>query len=107
MIRYLFGFMCVCALGLISVGGCTDLATEPDLCEGIECDDGSECTEDACDPETGTCDYVALTRFCTFDCSPSADAYCGRHQQVLSERSKIKKLTMEKRKKAYRDQCAA
>jgi putative transposase len=40
------------------------------------------------------------------NCTP-ADVYYGRHQQVLSERSKIKKLTMEKRKKAYRDQCAA
>ena len=67
MTRYLFGFMCVCALGVTSVGGCTDPATDPNLCEGIECDDGSECTEDACDPETGTCEYVALTRFCTFD----------------------------------------
>ena len=35
------------------------------------------------------------------NCTP-ADVYYGRHQQVLSERSKIKKLTMEKRKKAYR-----
>lgn len=40
------------------------------------------------------------------NCTP-ADVYYGRHRQVLSERSKIKKLTMEKRKKAYRDQCAA
>jgi hypothetical protein len=32
---------------------------------------------------------------------------CGLHRQVLSERSKITKLTMEKRKKAYRDQYAA
>jgi putative transposase len=40
------------------------------------------------------------------NCTP-ADVYYGRHQQVLSERSKIKKLTTEKRKKAYRDQCAA
>jgi len=40
------------------------------------------------------------------NCTP-ADVYYGQHQQVLSERSKIKKLTMEKRKKAYRDQYAA
>ena len=65
--RYLLRFVCVCALGVISVGGCTGLATERNLCEGIDCDDGSECTEEACDPETGACDYVALSRFCTFD----------------------------------------
>ena len=40
------------------------------------------------------------------NCTP-ADVYYGRHQQVLSERNRIKKPTMEKRKKAYRDQCAA
>ncbi len=27
----------------------------PDLCEGVVCDDGSECTRDSCDPLTGVC----------------------------------------------------
>jgi cysteine-rich repeat protein len=27
----------------------------PDLCEGAVCDDGNECTRDACDPLTGLC----------------------------------------------------
>jgi transposase InsO family protein len=40
------------------------------------------------------------------NCTP-ADVYYGRHHQVLSERSKIKQLTMQQRKKAYRDQSAA
>ena len=31
---------------------------EAPLCEGVVCeDDGNECTSDACDPATGTCDY--------------------------------------------------
>ena len=27
--------------------------------------------------------------------------YCGQHHEVLSERDKIKKLTMQRRKKEY------
>lgn len=27
----------------------------PDLCDGMSCDDGNECTSDTCDPLTGTC----------------------------------------------------
>lgn len=27
----------------------------PDLCEGVVCDDGNECTRDSCDPLTGVC----------------------------------------------------
>jgi len=40
------------------------------------------------------------------NCTP-ADVYYGRHHQVLSARSKIKKHTMQQRKKAYREQNAA
>lgn len=28
---------------------------ETDLCEDVQCDDGDECTEDECNPETGEC----------------------------------------------------
>jgi len=35
------------------------------------------------------------------NCTP-ADVYYGRHHRVLSERDKIKKLTMQRRKKEYR-----
>jgi cysteine-rich repeat protein len=27
----------------------------PDLCDGVSCDDGNECTRDTCDPTTGVC----------------------------------------------------
>jgi transposase InsO family protein len=40
------------------------------------------------------------------NCTP-ADVYCGRHQEVLSERDKIKQLTMQRRKKEYRAANAA
>ena len=53
--RYLFGFLCVCALGVMPLVGCTDPLPERDSCEGVECDDGNECTEDVCDPANGTC----------------------------------------------------
>ena len=36
-----------------------------------------------------------------------ADVYYGRQQEVLSERSKIKRRTMERRKKEYLAQTAA
>ena len=35
------------------------------------------------------------------NCTP-ADVYYGRHHEVLSESGKIKKLTMQRRKKEYR-----
>jgi hypothetical protein len=35
------------------------------------------------------------------NCTPS-DVRSGRHNQVLSERDKIKKLTMKRREKKYR-----
>jgi len=40
------------------------------------------------------------------NCTP-ADVYYGRHHRVLSERDKIKKLTMQRRKKEYRAANAA
>ena len=40
------------------------------------------------------------------NCTPS-DVYYGRHQEVLSERDKIKQLTLQHRKKEYRAANAA
>jgi len=40
------------------------------------------------------------------NCTPT-DVYYGRHHEVLSERDKIKKLTMQRRKKEYRAANAA
>jgi transposase InsO family protein len=40
------------------------------------------------------------------NCTP-ADVYYGRHHEVLSERDKIKQLTLQRRKKEYRAATAA
>jgi len=36
-----------------------------------------------------------------------ADVYHGRHREVLSERARIKRLTMQRRKREYRAAKAA
>jgi hypothetical protein len=71
--RYLFGFMCVLALGVMGCGETAGTGGSggeggqggdggtggTDLCEGVLCeDDGNECTGDGvCDPADGVCDY--------------------------------------------------
>lgn len=74
--RYSFGFLCVCALGVLPLVGCVQAA--PNLCGGVECDDGSVCTEDACDPATGTCEYapVADGTACGDDKGTCQDGTC-------------------------------
>lgn len=58
--RYLFGFLCASAIGLISTVGCGPEVGVM-LCQGVICDDdGNECTDDDCNPATGTCDYPAV-----------------------------------------------
>ncbi|MDH3622447.1 MAG: hypothetical protein OES69_02450 [Myxococcales bacterium] len=84
--RYLFGFMCVCALGVVPLVGCGENGNGPggsggtaatggggsggtaatggggsrgtDLCEGVDCDDGNECTDDTC--VDSTCSHTAV-----------------------------------------------
>jgi len=52
---YLRGLVCVLALGVMPILGCTD-GDGTDLCEGVMCEDGgNECTEDVCNPADGTC----------------------------------------------------
>ena len=68
--RYLFGCLCVLALGVMPLVGCGEDTGAgggggsagsggsggTDLCEGVECeDDGNQCTEDVCSPADGTC----------------------------------------------------
>ena len=74
--RCLFGILCVCALGAVPLFGCVQAA--PNLCGGVECDDGSVCTEDACDPATGTCEYapVADGTACGDDKGTCQDGSC-------------------------------
>jgi hypothetical protein len=57
MIRYLFGFLCVCALGVMPMVGCDDDGGTggTDLCVGVECDDFNDCTSDTCDSANGVC----------------------------------------------------
>ena len=42
--------------GVCRAGVCVDQR----LCEGRECNDGNDCTEDTCDPADGICDYVPV-----------------------------------------------
>lgn len=51
--RYVLGFVCVCAVGAISLLGCETTSSEPQCQSAADCDDGIECTEDAC--TGGTC----------------------------------------------------
>jgi hypothetical protein len=64
--RYLFGFLCVCALGVVHVAGCNDWILF-DPCKGVVCqDDGNECTSDGC--YDGTCNPPVVNGTdCTFD----------------------------------------
>ena len=40
-------------------GVCTSgVCNQKYLCEGVDCDDGDECTQDVCIDATGTCDYA-------------------------------------------------
>ena len=59
--RYVFGFLCICALGVIPSVGCSE-STGVLLCEGVTCeDDENECTGDGvCDPADGECDYAPV-----------------------------------------------
>jgi hypothetical protein len=52
--RYLYGFLCVCALGVVPVAGCSEAPEWEDPCAGIVCDEENECTDD------GYCDVVSF-----------------------------------------------
>jgi hypothetical protein len=48
------------------------------LCSGVDCDDGSACTSDSCDPTDGLCDYVAVVdgTLCAGDAGTCAGGRC-------------------------------
>ena len=55
--RYLFGFACVCALGVVpavGIGGCA-AGCDRQCNTAVDCNDSNECTQDACDAASGTC----------------------------------------------------
>jgi hypothetical protein len=84
--RYLFGFLCVCALGVMPLVGCIETTGDGGSggsagtggmggggmggdggiggmpgCETAEdCDDQNECTTDACDPSSGLCEHTSV-----------------------------------------------
>ena len=65
--RYLFGFLCLCALGAVPLVGCSD--TQPECETGSDCSDDNECTNDVCDSASRTCSNtpVANGTDCTFN----------------------------------------
>jgi len=56
--RYVFGFLCVCALCVVPLLGCGE--TTRDMCEGVSCNDENECTDDVCNLVTGACEYTPV-----------------------------------------------
>jgi hypothetical protein len=99
--RYLFGFLCVCALGLMPLVGCSDDATGDggsggtvaagcDLGLGLcypfgICDDDDPCTKDLCSGADGACRYVEQCddfNDCTTEMCDPADGSCSTQTPV-------------------------
>jgi hypothetical protein len=70
VLRTWLAFLSVFALGAVMLVFCGD--SGENLCEGVLCDDGNECTEDTCDPDDGSCDstVVADDSACNFQGLP-------------------------------------
>ncbi len=66
--RYLFGFLVVCALGVVPVVGCGE--TQPECERAADCDDQNDCTEDTCDPASGTCSHTPSADGTSCECPP-------------------------------------
>jgi hypothetical protein len=90
MMRHVLGFICVCALGMMPLVGCSEnagdggsggsagaagsggsagaggsggtvvSACDRELCEAVDCDDADLCTRDVCNDADGTCSHVAV-----------------------------------------------
>ncbi len=71
--RHLFGFLCVCALGVVPLVGCTESGGVP--CEDdVDCpDDNNACTEDYCE-NNGLCVYMPVE--CTADFNDCTAEMC-------------------------------
>ena len=99
--RCLFAFLCVCTLGVVSLAGCSEGSGDGgtggtggtggmDLCEGVDCDDGKECTMDECSPTDGSCSNTALDdgSFCeagyceSGECAPLASIFPCTEQGI-------------------------
>ena len=83
--RYLFGFMCVCALGIVPLAGCEDLVSIPceDVgdCEGLSCSEGQELFCDLMEASPpGVCDCSAaacISTGVTCSCTPQTNSNIG------------------------------
>jgi hypothetical protein len=71
--RYLFGFLCVCALGVMPLVGCSD--TQPECETSADCNDDNECTNDVCDSASGTCSNTGVV--CEDDGNECTDDVCN------------------------------
>jgi hypothetical protein len=90
--RYLFGFICVCALGVMPLVGCfRDLCIfDCDPCAGVVCPpDDNECTREYCSGGSCTSEPVTNGRSCTFDglSGVCVSGVCGENvcEDVLCE----------------------
>ncbi len=84
--RYLFGFMCVCALGVMPLVGCSEGGGVP--CEDdVDCpDDSNACTEDYCE-NNGLCVYTPVQCDADFnDCTVEiCDPAVGCEQTLVAD----------------------
>ena len=75
--RYLFGFLCVCALGVMPLAGCSETTGNGTReCESLrDCDDQDVCTFESC--VDGVCEYSPVCddgNDCTeYRCTPTDD----------------------------------
>jgi hypothetical protein len=88
----------VLVLGVPPAAGCSDGGKDgvggtggTDLCEGVECDDGNECTKDECNLADGSCNntFVEDGSFCAAgycqsgECEPIASVFPCNEQGIL------------------------
>ncbi len=72
--------------GTCTAGFCEDAM----LCAGVDCGDGNECTEDACDPSDGACVQTRVTdgQLCDSAASMCRNGFCAyrawRSREILS-----------------------
>jgi len=91
--RYLFGFLCVFALGVMPLLGCGETGGTGggDLCQGVDCNDDNDCTDDVCDPTDGSCSNTPLVdgAFCDVgycqsgQCEPITSVFACDEQGIL------------------------
>lgn len=86
--RYVSGFLCICALGVMPLGGCGPIL-ESGSCDGVVCpDDGNECTSEFCRCDGWWCTAECVSApvvngtDCTFDgvAGVCVDGVCGENR---------------------------